>query len=161
MRKSIYQYVRMCQLLWNYRTKHRLVNQCLLRICTQLNESEHQSIPTTPCKIVVRKLDANDINLWKPKPGKCAIVSDPDTPLPATPIKNDANKPSAAGSSMSAGTSNTNTPANYRIVSGYGLRNRPKPTPRGRHGPSRVSKSNVTFKGVFSSEERQSPTFVR
>ena len=118
-----------------------------------LNESEYLSIPTTPCKIVVRKLDANDINLWKPKPRKSAIISDPDALLPATPIKNVASKPSAAGSSTSADTSNINTPAKYRTVSGYGLRNRPKPTPRGRHGPSRVSKSNVTYKGVFSSEE--------
>ena len=39
------------------------------------------------------------------------------------------------------------------MVSGYGLRNRPKPIPSGKAGPSRVSKSKVSFDGLFSSEE--------
>ena len=39
------------------------------------------------------------------------------------------------------------------MVSGYGLRNRPKPIPSGKAGPSRVSKSKVSFDGLFNSEE--------
>ena len=113
---------------------------------------------TTPCSIVIRKLDKSDINLWKPKSVKCAnalgrsSVSDQSS-QPKTPNNGDAMKPSTDGNATPSNTSNADTQAGYRIVSGYGLRNRPKPTPRGRHGPSRVSKSNVTFKGVFSSEE--------
>ena len=47
----------------------------------QLNETEHHAeYVTMPCKIVVRKLDANDINFWKPKTAKCTTASDPDIP---------------------------------------------------------------------------------
>ena len=46
-----------------------------------------------------------------------------------------------------------NLPPGPRMVSGYGLRNRPKPVPSGKPGPSRISKSKVSFDGLFSSEE--------
>ena len=90
---------------------------------------------TTPCKIVIRKLDVKDIDLWKPKPKRQTHEQDDDDPVPKTaghqpqlPKTPNRPKPAAAGSSTSVGTPKQNTPGGFRLVSGYGLRNRPKPT---------------------------------
>ena len=130
-------------------------DQVPVSVSPKTDEKPRDEHGVIPCKIVVRKLDKSDINLWKPKPSRCVripTVSNLDNP-PEPPNNSTAAKSTTDGSATPSSTSNTDIPNGYRIVSGYGLRNRPKPTPRGRHGPSRVSKSNVTFKGVFSSEE--------
>ena len=108
-------------------------------------------ITTRPCSLILRKLTAEDINLWEPKnkkqklPDKTEITDSVDIQGPPGTVP------------IVLGTATISTPpANPlgpRILSGYGLRNRPKPIPSGKPGPSRASKSKVCFDGVFSTDD--------
>ena len=96
-------------------------------------DAEKEIISTRPCSLVLRRLSDKDITLWEPKNKKRELLEETDMtddvdilgPIPPGP----------------------------RMVSGYGLRNRPKPVPLGKARPSRISKSKVSFDGLFSSEE--------
>ena len=101
--------------------------------------------------MVLRRLSDKDITLWKPKNKKRELLEETD-------MTNDVDIPGPPNTvpvilSTAITSSPPVNPPGPRMVSGYGLRNRPKPVPLGKAGPSRISKSKVSFDGLFSSEE--------
>ena len=123
--------------------------------------TEKETISMKPCSLVLRRLSDKDIALWKPKNKKHGLQEETELNIGLTNSDDLENTPGTSSTVTSTpvvlGTVTISSPLvnppGPRMVSGYGLRNRPKPSPSGRAGPSRISKSKVSFDGLFNSEE--------
>ena len=109
------------------------------------------TITTRPCGVILRKLTAKDITLWEPKNKNIELPDETDV----ADVANIQGPPGTVPVILGTATISTPPvlPPGPRMVSGYGLRNRPKPIPSGKAGPSRASKSKVCFDGLFSTDE--------
>ena len=120
---------------------------------TQFEDPKPKSgtVTTRPCSLILRKLTAKDITLWEAKDKNIKLPDETDVADVANIQGPPGTVPVILGTATISAPSAA--PSGPRIVSGYGLRNRPKPIPLGKAGPSRASKSKVCFDGLFSTDE--------